>query len=138
MLGDDDLGTAGVQVGDEGVAVEGFVSDQRAKIYAVEEWQRADRIVTVAGQQVEAHEIAERIGQRQDLGGQLLKKAGRSRHGLPVRTTHSTALTNNRLSFATSARVRRLAQSMRLHLRPLGVRQNESFHPKLESQTSFA
>jgi hypothetical protein len=26
---------------------------------------------------------------------------------------------------------------MRLHLRPLGVSQNESFHPKLESQTSF-
>jgi hypothetical protein len=26
---------------------------------------------------------------------------------------------------------------MRLHLRPLGVRQHESFHPKLESQPSF-
>jgi hypothetical protein len=25
---------------------------------------------------------------------------------------------------------------MRLHLRPLGVRQHESFHPKLESQPS--
>jgi hypothetical protein len=25
---------------------------------------------------------------------------------------------------------------MRLHLRPLGVSQNESFHPKLESQPS--
>jgi len=30
--------------------------------------------------------------------------------------------------------VRRLTQAMRLHLRPLGVRQYESFHPKLESQ----
>ena len=32
--------------------------------------------------------------------------------------------------------VRRLTQTMRLHLRPLGVRQHESFHPKLESQPS--
>jgi hypothetical protein len=33
--------------------------------------------------------------------------------------------------------VRWLTQTMRLHLRPLGVRQHESFHPKLESQPSF-
>src|SRR6266852_4780362 len=33
--------------------------------------------------------------------------------------------------------VRSLTQTMRLHLRPLGVRQHESFHPKLESQPSF-
>src|ERR1700686_2922656 len=32
--------------------------------------------------------------------------------------------------------VRWLTQTMRLHLRPLGVRQHESFHPKLESQPS--
>src|ERR1700688_5038223 len=32
--------------------------------------------------------------------------------------------------------VRRLTQTMRLHLRPLGVRQYESFHLKLESQPS--
>src|SRR5712664_2057899 len=32
--------------------------------------------------------------------------------------------------------VRRLTQTMRLHLRPLGVCQYESFHPKLESQPS--
>ena len=29
--------------------------------------------------------------------------------------------------------VRRLAQTVRLHLRPLGVSQHESLHPKLES-----
>jgi hypothetical protein len=28
-------------------------------------------------------------------------------------------------------------EPMRLHLRPLGVRQHESFHPKLESQSSL-
>src|SRR6187399_1290445 len=33
--------------------------------------------------------------------------------------------------------VRRLTQTMRLHLRPLGVRQYESFHLKLESQPSL-
>src|ERR1700693_2585010 len=32
--------------------------------------------------------------------------------------------------------VRRLTQTMRLHLRPLGVCQYESFHPKPESQPS--
>src|SRR5258705_12186293 len=32
--------------------------------------------------------------------------------------------------------VRWLTQTMRLHLRPLGVRQHESFHSKLESQPS--
>jgi hypothetical protein len=34
-----------------------------------------------------------------------------------------------------SSGVRRLAKAMRFHLRPLGVRQYESFHPKLESQS---
>src|ERR1700720_160251 len=35
---------------------------------------------------------------------------------------------------SASSGVRRLTQTMRLHLRPLGVCQYESFHPKLESQ----
>ncbi len=34
-------------------------------------------------------------------------------------------------------RVRRLTETMRFHLRPLGVRQYESFHPKLESQSNL-
>ncbi len=37
---------------------------------------------------------------------------------------------------AASSGVGRLAQAMRFHSRPLGVRQHESFHPKLESQSS--
>jgi hypothetical protein len=37
---------------------------------------------------------------------------------------------------AASTRVDWLTQAMRFHLRPLGVSQHESFHPKLESQTS--
>ena len=36
--------------------------------------------------------------------------------------------------FAAAPGVRRLAQAVRLHLRPLGVGQNQTFHPKLESQ----
>jgi hypothetical protein len=36
---------------------------------------------------------------------------------------------------SASSRVRWLAQAMRFHLRPLGVRQHESFHPKLESRS---
>ena len=39
---------------------------------------------------------------------------------------------------AATSRVDRLAQTMRFHLRPLGVAQNKSFHPKLEFTTSFA
>jgi hypothetical protein len=35
---------------------------------------------------------------------------------------------------AAAARIPRLAQTQRLHFRPLGVRQNESIHPKLESR----
>src|SRR3546814_1602768 len=35
-----------------------------------------------------------------------------------------------------SSDLRRLFRSMRFHLRPLGVSQYKSFHPKLESQTS--
>src|SRR3546814_6074209 len=37
---------------------------------------------------------------------------------------------------SAASRVRRLSQAMRFHLRPLGVSQYKSFHPKLESQTS--
>ena len=69
MPGDDGRGAAFVEVGDDGVAVEGFVRDQRAKADPVEERGDADRVVTLARQQHEAHEIAERIRQRQDLCG---------------------------------------------------------------------
>jgi hypothetical protein len=37
---------------------------------------------------------------------------------------------------AAPAGIARLAKTKRLHLRPLGVSQNESVHPKLESQPS--
>src|SRR6185312_682589 len=45
----------------------------------------------------------------------------------------------NKAAVVASAapRVRWLTQAVRLHLPPLGVRQYESFHPKLESQPSI-
>ncbi len=38
---------------------------------------------------------------------------------------------------AAAPRVRRLPETMRLHLRPLGVRQHEAIHSKLESQIAY-
>src|SRR5208282_5890801 len=162
MLRDDDLGAALVQASDDTIAVERLVGDQSIEGEAVDERGNADRIETMAGQENEAHEIAERIGEGEDLGRhaalgaadglalsppfapwpwrwtltmvastmaysmsgcseqaskslmktsaltqsryrlktvfQLPKKAGRSRHGLPVRTIQSTASTKRRLS----------------------------------------
>ena len=60
---------------DDGVAVEGLVGDQSAEGEAVDERRHAHRIVTVAGQENEAHEIAERIGERQDFGGYAALRA---------------------------------------------------------------
>ena len=37
--------------------------------------------------------------------------------------------------FGSTPEVRRLAQAMRFHLRPLGVGQYKAVHPKLESQS---
>src|SRR5918995_1050492 len=149
----------------------------------------------MARQEFEAHKIAERVGQREDLGGhatlgaayglalsppfapcpcrwtltmvastiaysrsgsseqawksftktsalrqslkrrnavlQFPKCAGRSRHGLPVRTIQSTASTKPRLSLPL--RPGSVGLPMRLHLRPLGVRQYKAIHQELES-----
>src|SRR4249920_3636176 len=162
MLGDDDRGAARVEIGDDGIAVEGLVGDQRVEGQSLDERRNANRVEALSRQQHKAHEIAERIGERQDFGGHaafraadglalrppfapwpwrwtltmvastmaysmsgsseqasksrrktsaltqsryrlktvfhLPKKAGRSRHGLPVRTIHRTASTNSRLS----------------------------------------
>src|SRR3546814_4636863 len=69
MVGEDDFGSAGVKFGNDGIAVEGLVGDQRAERDAVDERRHADRIETVARQQLEAHAIAERVGEGEDLGG---------------------------------------------------------------------
>lgn len=69
MLGDDNPGATIVEVGDDGVAVEGLVGDQRAESDAVDERRHADGIVAMAGHQDEADKVAERVGQREDFGG---------------------------------------------------------------------
>ena len=67
MLRDNDLGAALVQVGDDGVAVEGLVGDQRFEGQTFEERRYANRVEALAGQQDEAHKIAERIGEGEDF-----------------------------------------------------------------------
>src|SRR3982751_6019288 len=70
MLGNHDLGAALVQVRDDIVAVEGRVADQRPKGEPVDERRHAHRVEALPRQKHEAHEIAERVGERQDFGGQ--------------------------------------------------------------------
>ena len=69
MLGDDDPGAALAQLGEDGVAVEGRVGDQRAKRHTVDQGRHTDRVEATARQQDEAHQIAQRIGEGEDLGG---------------------------------------------------------------------
>src|SRR6185437_5883205 len=75
MLRDDDLGSALAQLGDDRVAVESLVGDQRVKLHSVDQRRDADRVETLARQQHEAYEIAERIGQRQDFGHPAFRSA---------------------------------------------------------------
>ena len=67
VLRDHDLCAALVEVGNDGIAVEGLVGDQSAEGDFVDQRSDADRIETVAGQQDEADQIAERVGQRSIL-----------------------------------------------------------------------
>src|SRR3954464_15184677 len=147
---------------DDIVAVEGRVADQRVKGEPVDERRHADRVEPLSWQEHKTYEVAQRVGERQDFGGQAAfgaanslalrppfapcpcrwtltmvastrtysrsgssetasnsrcqtsaftqsrkrvktlfqfpNKGGRSRQGLPVRTIHSTASTNRRLS----------------------------------------
>src|SRR5713101_6028130 len=68
MLRNHDLCPALVEAGDDIVAVEGLVGDQRAELDAIDERRNADSIETLSRQQDEADQIAERVGERQDLG----------------------------------------------------------------------
>src|ERR1700752_5455852 len=69
MLGDDGLGAARVKIGDNGVAVERLVGDQRVEGQSLDERRHAYRVEALSGQQHETHEIAERVGEGQDFGG---------------------------------------------------------------------
>src|SRR6478609_3903638 len=67
MLGDDDFGAARVEIGDNGVAVERLVGDQRVEGQSLDERRHTHRVESLSRQKHEAHEIAERIGEGQDL-----------------------------------------------------------------------
>src|SRR3712207_2356833 len=159
-------GAAGVEFGPEPVDVGGPVAEQGAEGDALDKRRHADGVVALARQQHEAHQVAQRVHQGDDLGGQAATGAadglvlcppfaplafwwavtmvpsiraysksgssgkrsksrsntparaqrrkrwktlfqrpnavGTSRHGRPVRTRHSTASRNSRLSFAVT------------------------------------
>src|SRR5262245_48535711 len=69
MLRDHNLGATRVEIGNDGVAVERFVGDQCVEGQSLDERRHADRVEAMAGQENEADEIAERVGERQDFGG---------------------------------------------------------------------
>src|ERR1041384_2328482 len=69
MLGDDGLGTARVKLGDNDVAVERLVGDQRIEGQSIDERRHTHRVEALSRKKYEAHETAECIGESQDLGG---------------------------------------------------------------------
>jgi hypothetical protein len=68
MLRDDDLGAALVEVGDDGIAVEGLVGDEALKGETLDERSDPHRVETMAAHENEADEIAQCVGQRQNFG----------------------------------------------------------------------
>src|SRR4051794_25794927 len=68
MLCDHDLSAALVKIGDNIIAVEGHIGDQGAKFDALDQRRDPDRIEALSGQQHKADEIAQGIGEGQDLG----------------------------------------------------------------------
>ena len=68
MLRDDDLGAALIEVRHDGVRVEGLVGDQGFERHALDQWWDPDRIEALPRQKYETDQVAERIGQRQNLG----------------------------------------------------------------------
>src|SRR3954447_26820548 len=68
VLSDHDLGPAIVQLRDDLVAVERLVRDQRPERDPLDQRRNAHRLEPLARQQHEADQVAERVGERHDLG----------------------------------------------------------------------
>src|SRR3984893_2178669 len=68
MLRNHNLGAALVEIGDDVVAVEGLVGDQGAELDALDQRRDPHRVMALSRQQHESDEIAERVGEGQDLG----------------------------------------------------------------------
>src|SRR5262249_40403514 len=64
-----------VEVGAQPVVVEGLVAEERSEIETGDQRCDADAVVTLTGQQEKADELAERVDQRHDLGGQAAARA---------------------------------------------------------------
>lgn len=70
VLGNDDPGTTFIKIGDDVVAVESFVCEQRPKLDTFDQRCNTDAIETIAWHQAEAHEVAQGVGECQYLGRQ--------------------------------------------------------------------
>ena len=70
MLRDDDLGGSFIHVFDDPVGIEGLVRDQAAEFGALDQGGHAYRVMALAWQENEAHQVAQGIRQSQDLGRQ--------------------------------------------------------------------
>src|SRR5215213_2129254 len=68
MLRDNDLGAASVEIGDDVIAVESLVGDQGAELKAVDQRRHPGRVKALSRQQHKADEIAQSVGEGQDLG----------------------------------------------------------------------
>ena len=75
VLGDDDLRAAGVEGLENPGGVEGLVGDEPAEVDVCDQRGDAERVEPLTGQEFEADEISERIGQRDDLGGPAAARA---------------------------------------------------------------
>jgi hypothetical protein len=69
-LRDADLGAALVQLLDDPVGVKRLVGDQALERDALDQGRHADRVMALARQQDKAHQVAQGVRQRQDLGRQ--------------------------------------------------------------------
>src|SRR3954454_15002501 len=68
MLRDHDRGAAPVEIGDNVIAVEGHVGDQGAEFDALDQRRDPDYVEALSGEQHEADEIAQSVGEGQDFG----------------------------------------------------------------------
>src|SRR5215210_1553766 len=72
---DDGGGPARVQFGPQPIHIEGPVGQQRGQIEILDERRDPDAVVALTGQEHKAHQIAECIDERHDLGGQAAARA---------------------------------------------------------------
>ena len=67
-LRDHDLGPALVEFLDDPVGVERLIAQQRIELDPVDERGYSDRVVAISRQQHEAYQVAQGIGESEDLG----------------------------------------------------------------------